>query len=505
MLLLRRLAALLACVAALVPRATRPLQIPRGGATRPGRALQIPRGGARRRRLLRRARSRPKCTQRDVDKAYRRKSLRCHPDKGGDPEEFKKLNEAREVLSDPAKRKQYDRFGKAGVDGAPGGMPQGNPFAGFSQGGNNAQAQRCSSSGGFGGLRARARSAAWAASGGPSRGASPSPCRWTTASRGGRCPWRSRIASGAALARAGVGEGDVGPARAGDAVVQFELREAPHALYKRRGADLLLDARISLGDAGGGRRSRSRARTVDVPREAGAGGRCIEARRAALRRGRGHARARPPGKPAALPAGPGRVPRRAGPRRGPAARARADSGAAPVVAVFIKRGRRRPVARRAAAGEWKTGAAAAAAVARVRLRVPGVASWPAPPQARRSAVPAGRQVRLREGREVDGVVVAPLAELDGSLARLRRLAQRGGRRRVHDLPAVVQEHLQIPPASGGLEAGTAEPAGAPPDVPRLAGPAVRLLLRDEVEKCSPVHTSTSVSGALSRRRRGRAG
>ena len=47
MLLLRRLAALLACVAALVPRATRPLQIPRGGAPRPGRALQLTRGGAR--------------------------------------------------------------------------------------------------------------------------------------------------------------------------------------------------------------------------------------------------------------------------------------------------------------------------------------------------------------------------------------------------------------------------------------------------------------------------
>ena len=116
-MLLRRLAALLACVAALVPRATRPMQIPRGGATRPGRALQIPRGGARDDGGYYAALGLdPKCTQRDVDKAYRRKSLRCHPDKGGDPEEFKKLNEAREVLSDPAKRKQYDRFGKAGVD-----------------------------------------------------------------------------------------------------------------------------------------------------------------------------------------------------------------------------------------------------------------------------------------------------------------------------------------------------------------------------------------------------
>ena len=182
-MLLRRLAALLACVAAVAPRATRP-----------GRALQIPRGGARDDGGYYAALGLDsKCTQRDVDKAYRRKSLRCHPDKGGDPEEFKKLNEAREVLSDPAKRKQYDRFGKAGVDG-PGGMPQGNPFAGFSQGGNNAQAQQMFEQmfGGFG----SAFGDAFGGMGGfgrPSRGASPSPCRWTTASRGGRCPWPSSM------------------------------------------------------------------------------------------------------------------------------------------------------------------------------------------------------------------------------------------------------------------------------------------------------------------------
>ena len=255
MLLLRRLAALLACVAALVPRATRPLQIPRGGATRPGRALQIPRGGARDDGGYYAALGLdPKCTQRDVDKAYRRKSLRCHPDKGGDPEEFKKLNEAREVLSDPAKRKQYDRFGKAGVDGAPGGMPQGNPFAGFSQGGNNAQAQQMFEQmfGGFG-------SAFGDAFGGMGGFGRPQPRRFAITVSLDDCftgrtlsvALENNVRCRVKLAP-GVGEGDVVKARAGDAVVQFELREAPHALYKRRGADLLLDARISLGDALGG-------------------------------------------------------------------------------------------------------------------------------------------------------------------------------------------------------------------------------------------------------------
>lgn len=37
-----------------------------------------------------------------------------HPDKGGDAEKFKKINEAYEVLSDDKKRSAYDRFGKAG-------------------------------------------------------------------------------------------------------------------------------------------------------------------------------------------------------------------------------------------------------------------------------------------------------------------------------------------------------------------------------------------------------
>ena len=243
-MLLRRLAALLACVAALAPRATRP-----------GRALQIPRGGARDDGGYYAALGLDaKCSQRDVDKAYRRKSLRCHPDKGGDPEEFKKLNEAREVLSDPAKRKQYDRFGKAGVDGAPGGMPQGNPFAGFSQGGNNAQAQQMFEQmfGGFG-------SAFGDAFGGMGGFGRPQPRRFAITVSLDDCftgrtlsvALENNVRCRVKLAP-GAGEGDVVKARAGDAVVQFELREAPHALYKRRGADLLLDARISLGDALGG-------------------------------------------------------------------------------------------------------------------------------------------------------------------------------------------------------------------------------------------------------------
>jgi molecular chaperone DnaJ len=65
-----------------------------------------------------------------IKKAYRRLALKYHPDKNpGDPtaeERFKEAAEAYAVLSDPDKRRRYDRFGKAGL-GAQGG------FQGFDQ------------------------------------------------------------------------------------------------------------------------------------------------------------------------------------------------------------------------------------------------------------------------------------------------------------------------------------------------------------------------------------
>ncbi|RMH63322.1 MAG: J domain-containing protein [Calditrichaeota bacterium] len=52
----------------------------------------------------------------EIKKAYRKLATKYHPDKtSGDKaaeEKFKDINEAKEVLSDPEKRKLYDRFGK---------------------------------------------------------------------------------------------------------------------------------------------------------------------------------------------------------------------------------------------------------------------------------------------------------------------------------------------------------------------------------------------------------
>ncbi|HLC99760.1 MAG TPA: molecular chaperone DnaJ [Patescibacteria group bacterium] len=89
--------------------------------------------------------------EQEIKRAYRKLAHEHHPDKaGGDPEKFKELNHAYEVLSDPKKRQQYDQFGSSfeGAPGAPGGaggfqwgdFAQGasggrNPFEGFGAGG----------------------------------------------------------------------------------------------------------------------------------------------------------------------------------------------------------------------------------------------------------------------------------------------------------------------------------------------------------------------------------
>lgn len=57
----------------------------------------------------------PNASDSDIKKAYRKKALEHHPDRGGDAEIFKKINGAYEILSDPDKKQMYDKYGKDGL------------------------------------------------------------------------------------------------------------------------------------------------------------------------------------------------------------------------------------------------------------------------------------------------------------------------------------------------------------------------------------------------------
>jgi curved DNA-binding protein CbpA len=48
-----------------------------------------------------------------IKRAFRKGAKKMHPDHGGDPEKFREINHAYEVLSDPARRQRYDDTGQS--------------------------------------------------------------------------------------------------------------------------------------------------------------------------------------------------------------------------------------------------------------------------------------------------------------------------------------------------------------------------------------------------------
>jgi len=70
-----------------------------------------------------------------VKAAYRKVARVTHPDKGGDPDVFKAVSAAHEVLSDPATKQLYDTYGLAGLEdeGDDGGRAAKSAEAGLAQ------------------------------------------------------------------------------------------------------------------------------------------------------------------------------------------------------------------------------------------------------------------------------------------------------------------------------------------------------------------------------------
>ena len=71
-------------------------------------------------------------TQDEIKKAFRKKAVEHHPDKGGNEATFKKINEAYNTLSDNNKRHMYDmqQAGGGGIHMGGMGGPFGGPFGG---------------------------------------------------------------------------------------------------------------------------------------------------------------------------------------------------------------------------------------------------------------------------------------------------------------------------------------------------------------------------------------
>ncbi len=66
----------------------------------------------------------------EIKTAFRKKAHQHHPDKGGDAEKFKELNEAYQVLGNAEKKQRYDQFGAAAFNSG-GGNNAGGGFSGF--------------------------------------------------------------------------------------------------------------------------------------------------------------------------------------------------------------------------------------------------------------------------------------------------------------------------------------------------------------------------------------
>ncbi len=213
----------------------------------------------------------------DLKSAYRQLARKWHPDVNKDPDaskRFSEIQEAYDILSDPEKRRAYDRFGHAGASAAGGQRPgAAHTYAWSSTDGGPAPEEFSSIFEDlFGGRRGRGRGAR------PGRGASAGAAdrgqdirtelsiTFHTAVSGGKETLRlSRadgttesidvtipkgIEDGAKLRVRGRGNPSLQGGPPGDIILT--IRVGAHPWFERKGLDLTLDVPITIAEAATG-------------------------------------------------------------------------------------------------------------------------------------------------------------------------------------------------------------------------------------------------------------
>lgn len=218
----------------------------------------------------------------EIKKAYRKLARENHPDAGGDEEKFKDINEAYEVLSDEKKRQLYDQYGTANQNQVPygwGGSGQGvninieDLFGGSSSWSDILERLR-KGEGAFGtewsfmdGLNDFSFSGPNARSSQPRKGKDTTvdlkltfdeAFKGTTKRISLKIPGRTDQTTLDVKVPAGANDGDrqrfrgqgvpgANGGQPGDLIVT--MRIAPHDEYTRKGADVLMNAKVSMVDA----------------------------------------------------------------------------------------------------------------------------------------------------------------------------------------------------------------------------------------------------------------
>eukprot|EP01029_Cantina_marsupialis_P009657 TRINITY_DN2241_c0_g3_i1.p1 TRINITY_DN2241_c0_g3~~TRINITY_DN2241_c0_g3_i1.p1 ORF type:complete len:415 (+),score=105.19 TRINITY_DN2241_c0_g3_i1:245-1489(+) len=78
----------------------------------------------------------------EIKKAFRKKAIKAHPDRGGDVEVFQKISHAHDILVNPEKRKIYDQYGEEGLNGD---GPRGDMFSQMFGGRGRSAVEKCES------------------------------------------------------------------------------------------------------------------------------------------------------------------------------------------------------------------------------------------------------------------------------------------------------------------------------------------------------------------------